>query len=679
MSDSGVTNDVASMRWAVDTGTVDQYGKLQVSVVQTHSWGFVFRASDVPGDHYQVHLPEGSSIWRWERYDPSFVRRVGECRGDASLAPGDWIGATITGTGVNTVVSVWRWDDDPDLGGPVDILMNWGPPTCVIDEDPQFPVDAGLRIGIRAYTGGSTAPAYADNWFGGDSPPPPVCGDGTPQYGEECDQGGETAICDVDCTFAECGDGLLNRSAGEACESDGDCATGEVCLADCSCVPEPTCGDDVQEPPEQCDDGDVQNGDGCDENCVLEECGNGVLQVGEECDDGNLDAGDGCDQFCIEEIAPPGFRDDFNRLDLGPNWVVDSLSFGILSDVLVSDSTATNQVGQMRWVGGETATVNQYGKLQVGDLQLHTWGFIFRSNGTPGEHYEVHFPPGGFEWRWERYAPDFEEQVSTCVSDSTLGGGDFLGATIEGEGTDTIVRVWRWDSDPDGGGAVNINQNWGIPTCVMMQDPIVPVDTGLTLGIRAYTGNSPTWSTADNWAGGDCGSGTYQETCGNGAPSTMILQVIDSSGAGLPDSLVDPDGLAVDADGNLFVAACGLQPQNVGVFKVTPAGEVSKIIGYDGDGAGNVLDCPVGIGTNAAGDVYVAGYLSDNVLKWAAADETVTLIADAAGDGAGKHSRRPSRPGRRFGGKRLRHGFLQRKRIQNRARGERDRNHRFER
>ena len=32
-------------------------------------------------------------------------------------------------------------------------------------------------------------------------------------------------------------------------------------------------------------------------------CGNGVLEEGEECDDGNWDYGDGCDDFCIVECG----------------------------------------------------------------------------------------------------------------------------------------------------------------------------------------------------------------------------------------------------------------------------------------------------------------------------------------------------------------------------------------
>ena len=63
-----------------------------------------------------------------------------------------------------------------------------------------------------------------------------------------------------------------------------------------------TCGDGVVFESESCDDGNLDNEDGCDERCVLE-CGNGVLNEGEECDDGNLNNEDGCFNSCQIRIG----------------------------------------------------------------------------------------------------------------------------------------------------------------------------------------------------------------------------------------------------------------------------------------------------------------------------------------------------------------------------------------
>ena len=158
------------MRWRGGvTNTPDQFGKLLVTGVVTHTWGFMFRVGGATGEHYEVHLPAGSSAWRWERYDPGYVQRMGDCFGDGPIAPGDHIGAMIEGAGALTVVSVWRWDADPDAGGPVDIANNWGLPDCQMAPRPGPYVDDGLTVGIRSYTGSSTTQATADNWSGGDS------------------------------------------------------------------------------------------------------------------------------------------------------------------------------------------------------------------------------------------------------------------------------------------------------------------------------------------------------------------------------------------------------------------------------------------------------------------------------------------------------------------------------
>jgi len=65
---------------------------------------------------------------------------------------------------------------------------------------------------------------------------------------------------------------------------------------------------------EECDDGNLEPGDGCDQYCFKEACGNHVIQAGETCDDGNDDPDDGCDaceaQFeCGDSEVFPGVED----------------------------------------------------------------------------------------------------------------------------------------------------------------------------------------------------------------------------------------------------------------------------------------------------------------------------------------------------------------------------------
>lgn len=135
-----------------------------------------------------------------------------------------------------------------------------------------------------------------------------TCGNAVLDDGEECDEGGASALCDVDCTLALCGDGLLNALAGESC--DDGLAT-RFCNEDCSRV---VCGDRVVSAAagEQCDDGEASSS--CDDDCTIVECGdrNVNAAAGEECDDGNEEDFDGCSRRCRLE------RDAGPRADAGP-------------------------------------------------------------------------------------------------------------------------------------------------------------------------------------------------------------------------------------------------------------------------------------------------------------------------------------------------------------------------
>ena len=78
--------------------------------------------------------------------------------------------------------------------------------------------------------------------------------------------------------------------------------------------PETTCGNGVLDGTEQCDDGNLESGDGCNRICQIESnydcakagqpctnlarCGNGVVTSDEACDDGNTQGNDGCSADC---------------------------------------------------------------------------------------------------------------------------------------------------------------------------------------------------------------------------------------------------------------------------------------------------------------------------------------------------------------------------------------------
>ncbi|MDH5716467.1 MAG: DUF4215 domain-containing protein [Spirochaetia bacterium] len=148
--------------------------------------------------------------------------------------------------------------------------------------------------------------------------PVPVCGNGTVETGETCDDGntvtercayGETAcqVCNGSCNFAAgeisfCGDGVPDGSNGEGCD-DSNISAGDGCDADCKVeTANPVCGNGSAETGEGCDDGNTSTescvyGEAsctvCDASCnftvgaVTGFCGDGTVNGTETCDDNN--------------------------------------------------------------------------------------------------------------------------------------------------------------------------------------------------------------------------------------------------------------------------------------------------------------------------------------------------------------------------------------------------------
>jgi cysteine-rich repeat protein len=95
---------------------------------------------------------------------------------------------------------------------------------------------------------------------------------------------------------------INDSSAGGA--SDGVCRfggspAGPVFSTDVPPLGSVNCGNGMLDGGEQCDDGDLDDCDGCDSNCTNSNvCGNGIACAPEECDDGNGMSGDGCEADC---------------------------------------------------------------------------------------------------------------------------------------------------------------------------------------------------------------------------------------------------------------------------------------------------------------------------------------------------------------------------------------------
>ncbi|HTQ27514.1 MAG TPA: NHL repeat-containing protein [Puia sp.] len=108
-----------------------------------------------------------------------------------------------------------------------------------------------------------------------------------------------------------------------------------------------------------------------------------------------------------------------------------------------------------------------------------------------------------------------------------------------------------------------------------------------------------------------------------------------SNGVGTSATFAQPEGIAVDGSGNLYVADFG----NNMIRKISPTGSVSTLAGNgtagSANGAGNAatFDGPTGIAVDQIGNVYVADY-TNNLIRLISSSGVVRTLAGSGTAGS---------------------------------------------
>ncbi len=114
-----------------------------------------------------------------------------------------------------------------------------------------------------------------------------------------------------------CGDSFVNIDVDEQCD-DGNTDDGDGCDSKCKAEIPENCGNNVIDEGEDCDDNNNEAGDGCGPGCWIEGCGNHFIDPGEACEDGNTVDGDGCSADCrSNETCGNGIQDPGEGCDDG--------------------------------------------------------------------------------------------------------------------------------------------------------------------------------------------------------------------------------------------------------------------------------------------------------------------------------------------------------------------------
>lgn len=138
-----------------------------------------------------------------------------------------------------------------------------------------------------------------------------ICGNGIKDEKEECDDGNQVNndLCSSLCKEAKCGDGIVQLSKNEEQCDDGNTNKDDGCDDECKIeiiplpTPTPTPKPSPTPTPQPSPTPEATPVPTATQGAV---CGNNKIEGNEQCDDGNTNKGDGCDNTCKIESPQAG-------------------------------------------------------------------------------------------------------------------------------------------------------------------------------------------------------------------------------------------------------------------------------------------------------------------------------------------------------------------------------------
>jgi len=333
----------------------------------------------------------------------------------------------------------------------------------------------------------------------GDAPGNPCAG------AEDGDACGTGLVCvDEECVASECGDDVTDPANNEDCD-DGNEDAGDGCENDCTftcegdnecddglpCNGTETCGDDhtcgMGTPlgaGDPCTQPDTMPGVCRGDECVAAGCGNMLPDFGEECDDGNMTDGDGCDADCTFTCESDTECDDMS----------------------VCSGTETCNVAMHVCVAGTPMTCDDSSPCTANECEA-SMGCIYPLIDMDMD--------GHASQTLGACGTDCNDMRADVSPDAAELCGDALDSDCDGSPNPASTPVWYRDCDDDGYAVVG-----AVTMTACSEPPGVLGCTGWTTRVP-ISGNRSTFDCNDSNRDVRPNQTTYYTTAISGASSTV--------------------------------------------------------------------------------------------------------------------------------------------------------------